>query len=77
MTRKFTIIIEKDEDGWLVSEVVELLGRHTREKYGSAYRTDKGSYSGVFGKHGRTRNFSRICGSPTDRGVVLAEIAFA
>jgi len=32
MARKFTIIIEKDEDGWLVSEVVELPGCHTQAK---------------------------------------------
>ncbi len=32
MTRKYTIIIEKDEDGWLVSEVVELPGCHTQAK---------------------------------------------
>lgn len=32
MTRKYTIIIEKDEDGWLVSEVVGLLGCHTQAK---------------------------------------------
>lgn len=29
---KFTIIIEKDEEGWLVSEVVELPGCHTQAK---------------------------------------------
>jgi len=32
MARKFTVIIEKDEDGWLVSEVVELPGCHTQAK---------------------------------------------
>jgi len=32
MTKKFTLIIEKDEDGWLVSEVVELPGCHTQAK---------------------------------------------
>lgn len=32
MKRKYTIIIEKDEDGWLVSEVVELPGCHTQAK---------------------------------------------
>ena len=30
--QKYTIIIEKDEDGWLVSEVVELPGCHTQAK---------------------------------------------
>jgi len=30
--RKFTLIIEKDEEGWLVSEVVELPGCHTQAK---------------------------------------------
>ena len=30
--KKFTIIIEKDEDNWLVSEVVELPGCHTQAK---------------------------------------------
>ena len=32
MTRKYTVIIEKDETGWLVSEVVELPGCHTQAK---------------------------------------------
>lgn len=32
MTKKYTIIIEKDEEGWLVSEVVELPGCHTQAK---------------------------------------------
>ena len=32
MARKYTVIIEKDEDGWLVSEVVELPGCHTQAK---------------------------------------------
>ena len=32
MTRKFTITIEKDEDGWLISEVLELPGCHTQAK---------------------------------------------
>lgn len=32
MSRKYTIIIEKDEEGWLVSEVVELPGCHTQAK---------------------------------------------
>lgn len=32
MTRKYTIVIEKDEEGWLVSEVVELPGCHTQAK---------------------------------------------
>ncbi len=30
--QKFTIIIERDEEGWLVSEVVELPGCHTQAK---------------------------------------------
>ena len=29
---KYTILIEKDEEGWLVSEVVELPGCHTQAK---------------------------------------------
>lgn len=29
MTKKYTIIIEKDEDSWLVSEVVELPEKST------------------------------------------------
>ena len=29
---KYTIIIEKDSEGWLVSEVVELPGCHTQAK---------------------------------------------
>lgn len=32
MPRKYNVIIEKDEDGWLVSEVVELPGCHTQAK---------------------------------------------
>jgi len=32
MTRKYTVIIEKDEEGWLVSEVIELPGCHTQGK---------------------------------------------
>jgi len=32
MAKKYTIIIEKDEEGWLVSEVVELPGSHTQAK---------------------------------------------
>jgi predicted RNase H-like HicB family nuclease len=32
MKKKYTLIIEKDEDGWLVSEVVELPGCHTQAK---------------------------------------------
>jgi len=29
---KYTVLIEQDEDGWLVSEVVELPGCHTQAK---------------------------------------------
>lgn len=32
MKQKYTIIIEKDDEGWLVSEVVELPGCHTQAK---------------------------------------------
>ena len=32
MKRKYTAVIEKDEDGWLVSEVIELPGCHTQAK---------------------------------------------
>lgn len=32
MKRKYTIVIEKDEANWLVSEVVELPGCHTQAK---------------------------------------------
>lgn len=32
MVNEFNIIIEQDEDGWLVSEVVELPGCHTQAK---------------------------------------------
>ena len=32
MAQKYTVIIEKDEAGWLVSEVVELPGCHTQAK---------------------------------------------
>ena len=30
--KKFTVIIEKDEDGWYISQVVELPGCHTQGK---------------------------------------------
>jgi predicted RNase H-like HicB family nuclease len=32
MKKKYTILIEKDEEGWLVSEVVGLPGCHTQAK---------------------------------------------
>jgi predicted RNase H-like HicB family nuclease len=32
MKKKFNIIIEKDEEGWYFSEVVELPGCHTQAK---------------------------------------------
>lgn len=32
MSRKYNVIIEKDEDGWFVSDVVELPGCHTQAK---------------------------------------------
>ena len=32
MAKKYTVIIEKDEEGWLVSEVVGLPGCHTQGK---------------------------------------------
>ena len=32
MTEKFTVIIEQGEDGYLISEVVELSGCHTQAK---------------------------------------------
>ncbi|HLD15831.1 MAG TPA: type II toxin-antitoxin system HicB family antitoxin [Candidatus Nanoarchaeia archaeon] len=32
MVKKYTVVIEKDEDGWYVSEVVELSGCHTQGK---------------------------------------------
>ena len=32
MKKKYTIIIERDKEGWLVSEVVELPGCHTQGK---------------------------------------------
>ena len=32
MVRKYTLIIERDEDGWLVSDVLELPGCHTQAK---------------------------------------------
>ncbi len=30
--REFTVVIEKDEDGWLISSVLELPGCHTQGK---------------------------------------------
>ena len=32
MAQRYTILIEKDKDGWLVSEVAELPGCHTQAK---------------------------------------------
>ncbi len=32
MAKKYTVIVEKDEEGWLVSEVVGLPGCHTQAK---------------------------------------------
>lgn len=32
MSKTYNIIVEKDEEGWLVSEVVELPGCHTQAK---------------------------------------------
>jgi len=32
MARKYTIIVEKDESNWLVSEVIGLPGCHTQAK---------------------------------------------
>lgn len=32
MAKKYTVIIEKDENNWLVSDVVELPGCHTQAK---------------------------------------------
>ncbi len=32
MTQKFTVIVEQGEDGYLISEVVELPGCHTQAK---------------------------------------------
>ena len=32
MAKKYTVIVEKDEEGWLISEVVELPGCHTQAK---------------------------------------------
>ena len=32
MTKKFTVVIEEGEDGYLISDVVELPGCHTQAK---------------------------------------------
>jgi len=32
MKKSFTILIEKDEEGWLISSVVEIPGCHTQAK---------------------------------------------
>ncbi|MDO8537902.1 MAG: type II toxin-antitoxin system HicB family antitoxin [archaeon] len=32
MTKRFNVIIEKGEDGYLISEVIELPGCHTQAK---------------------------------------------
>lgn len=32
MTREFSVVIERDEDGWLVASVPALLGCHTQAR---------------------------------------------
>lgn len=32
MSKKYTILVERDEEGWLISEVVGLPGCHTQAK---------------------------------------------
>lgn len=32
MPKKYTVVVERDEEGWLVSEVVGLAGCHTQAK---------------------------------------------
>ena len=32
MAKRYTVVVEKDEDGWLVSEVLGLPGCHTQAK---------------------------------------------
>lgn len=32
MAKKYTALVEKDRDGWLISEVIELPGCHTQAK---------------------------------------------
>ena len=32
MTKKYNVLVEKDKDGWFVSEVIELPGCHTQAK---------------------------------------------
>ena len=32
MTKKFTVVVEQGEDGYLISDVVELPGCHTQAK---------------------------------------------
>jgi len=42
MKRKYTVIIEKDEEGWLVSERIRTSRLPIlRQNNGSAYRTNK------------------------------------
>ncbi len=60
MKKKYTLIIERDEEGWLVSDVVELPGCHTqaktmdeliartREAIQAYLETEKPDYSEVF-----------------------------
>ena len=32
MTREFSVIVERDEEGWYIASVPELLGCHTQAK---------------------------------------------
>lgn len=35
--REFTVVIEKDEDDWLISSVLELPGYHSRKDSGRTH----------------------------------------
>jgi len=64
MTKKYTLIIEKDEEGWLISEVVQLPGCHTQAKNLSQLieRTKEAikAYLGIEGKPKVSQEFIGI-----------------
>lgn len=35
--REFTVVTEKDEDDWLISSVLEILGCHSRKDSGQTH----------------------------------------
>ena len=64
MKRKYNIIIEKDEDGWLVSEVLGLPGCHTQAKTMDQLmeRTKEAIQAYLDGDEGAAQVFSEFVG---------------